>query len=171
MPPNLRGFYKGRKFNLTTNHQLLKILFLSHMLSKFNLHQFIKKLATRCICLLNCKLYTQTNKKLCYQTQEGFTKVRSSTWLQTSSHSKYYFYHIWCPHVTFLGSLKSQLQGASTYQILGFALKPIRSCVTKPKKVCEFFKKISNSQHYPYSLPFFQKYCKHPIYFPLSTIY
>ncbi len=26
--------------------------------------------------------------------------------------------------------------------------------------------KISISQHYPYSLPFFQKYYNHPIYFP-----
>jgi hypothetical protein len=32
----------------------------------------------------------------------------------------------------------------------------------------EFVKlsKISSSQHYPYSLPFFQKYYNHPIYFP-----
>jgi hypothetical protein len=34
------------------------------------------------------------------------------------------------------------------------------------------FSKISSSQHYPYSFPFFQKYYKHPIYspfFPPST--
>jgi hypothetical protein len=28
------------------------------------------------------------------------------------------------------------------------------------------FSKISSSQNYPYSLPFFQKYHNHPIYFP-----
>jgi hypothetical protein len=35
-----------------------------------------------------------------------------------------------------------------------------------PRGFVNFFSKISSSQHYPYSLPFFQKYYKHPIYFP-----
>ncbi len=100
MLPNLRGFYEGRKFNLAANHQSLKILLLSHMLSQFSLLQLIKMLITRRICLPNYKICTQTNKKLCYQTQEG---------LCNSS-------------------------------------------------------KISNSQHHPYSLPFFQKYYKHSIH-------
>jgi hypothetical protein len=55
------------------------------------------------IWLPNSRLYTQTSKKLCYQTQKG---------LWNSS-------------------------------------------------------KILSSQHYPYSLSFFQKYYKHPIHYPL----
>ncbi len=105
---DLRGFYEGRKFNLATNLQSLKIWFLSHMLSKSNLIQLIEKLATRHIYLPNSKLYTQTNKKLCYQIGEGYLFIY------------YYFFNY----------------------------------------------KISSSQHYPYSLPFFQKYYKHPIYSP-----
>jgi len=99
---NLKGFHKGRKLNLVANLRSLKILFPPHTLFKFGLPWFIKKLVTRRIYLSNSKLYTQTNKKLCYQTQEG----------------------LW-----------------------------------------NFFK-TSSSQHYPYSLPFFQKYYKHPIYYP-----
>ncbi len=42
----------------------------------------------------------------------------------------------------------------------------IRSYATKPEKVYEFLKKISCSQHYPYSLPFFQNYYKRPLSLP-----
>jgi len=38
-------------------------------------------------------------------------------------------------------------------------------CYQTQKGLWNFFK-ISSSQHYPYSLPFFQKYYKHPIYSP-----
>jgi hypothetical protein len=31
---NSKGFYEGRKFNLARDHQSLKILLISHMLSK-----------------------------------------------------------------------------------------------------------------------------------------
>ncbi len=102
MLPNLKEFSKGRKFNLVVNLHSLKVLFLSYTLFKFGLQQLIRNLTTRCTFLPNIRLSTQTNKKLCYQTQEG----------------------LWS------------------------------------------FSKISSSQHYPYSLPFFQKYYKHPIYFP-----
>jgi len=89
---NLKGFYKGKKFNLAIDHQSLKMLLLSHMLSKSNLPQLIRKLT----------------------------------------------------------------QGASAYQIAGFASKLIKSCATKPKRVCEFFLKISSSQHYLTQIYFFK---------------
>jgi hypothetical protein len=40
----------------------------------------------------------------------------------------------------------------------------MRSCATKPERVYEISVKFQNSQHYPYSFPFFQKYYNHPIY-------
>ncbi len=93
-------------------------------------------------------------------------KVESLTWLQTTSLLKYYSYHICCPNLACLNSLENQLHGASTYQIAGSTPKLVRNYATKPKGVYDFFSKISNSKHYPYLLPFFQKYYKHPIYFP-----
>jgi hypothetical protein len=62
-------------FNLAADHQSHKTLFLSHMLSKYIFPYFIRKLTTRRMCLSNSRLFTQTSKKLCYQTQEGFTKA------------------------------------------------------------------------------------------------
>ncbi len=59
-----------------------------------NIGCFSSKLVIRQFCLPNSKLCTQTSKKLYYQTWEGFTKVENSIWLQTSSHLKYYSYHI-----------------------------------------------------------------------------
>jgi len=56
MPPNPRGFYKGSKFNLAVDHQSLEILFLIHMLFKFNLFYFTRKLTTRRTLLPNPKL-------------------------------------------------------------------------------------------------------------------
>ncbi len=123
--------------DLAIDLESLKILFLSYTLSRFSLLQLIRKLFTRHICLPNSELYTQTSYKLCYQTQEGFTKVESLTWLQTSNHLKYYSYYICYSNLACLSSLESQLQGTSTYQIPSFALKPIISCDTKPKRVCE----------------------------------
>ncbi len=81
MLQNLKGFHEGRKLNLATDLQTLNILFLSHMLSKSSLFYLIRKLATRCISLLNSKLCTQIIKKLCYQSQKGlwnFSKILSS---------------------------------------------------------------------------------------------
>ncbi len=122
-------------FDLVIDHQSLKILFLSYTLFKSSLLQLIRKLTTICICLSNSKLYTQTSKKLCYQTREGFKKVKSSTWLQTTNHLKYYSYHICRPNLACFSSLDCQLHDASTYQIASSARKPVRSYTTKPKRV------------------------------------
>ncbi len=124
-------------FNLATNLQSLKIFFLSHMLSKSNLPQLIRKLITRRSCFPNFKLCTRISKKLCYKIRKGFTKVESSTWQQTFGHIKYCSYHIHYPNLTCLSSLKSYLQGISTYQIPSFTPKLVKSCVTKPKRSCE----------------------------------
>jgi hypothetical protein len=66
-------------------------------------------------------------------------KVESSTWLQTTSHLKYYSYHIRYSNLACFSSLKSYLQGASTYQIPSFASKPVKSYAIKPERVCETF--------------------------------
>ncbi len=129
-------------FNLTIDLQSLKILFLSHTLSRSSLLQFIRKLVTRRICLPNSKLCTQTSKKLCYQTREGFTKVENSTWLQTTNHLKYHSYHIHYSNMACLSSLKNQLQSVFTYQIPSSAPKLIRSYATKMEKC---FTKVESS--------------------------
>jgi hypothetical protein len=87
--------------------------------------------------LPNFKFCTKISKTLCYKTQEGFTKVESSTWQQTPNRLKYCFYHICYPNLAFLISLKSKLQGAFAYQIPSFALKSIKNCGTKPERVYE----------------------------------
>ncbi len=71
---NLKGFCEGRKFNLTIEHWSLKTLFLTHMLFKSGLLQLFRKLITRRTFLPNPKIYSKTNKELCYQTREGFVK-------------------------------------------------------------------------------------------------
>ncbi len=41
----------------------------------------------------------------------------------------------------------------------------MKSCVTKPEKVCENSLRFQAPQNYPYSFPLFQKYHNHPIFF------
>jgi hypothetical protein len=43
MLPNLRGFCKGRKFNMVVDHWSLKKLFLTHMLSKLGLPNSLER--------------------------------------------------------------------------------------------------------------------------------
>ncbi len=71
---NPRGFCEGRKFNLAIDHQSLKTLFPTHMLSKSDLPQLFGKLTMRRTFLPNLKLYNKTSKELCYQIREGFVK-------------------------------------------------------------------------------------------------
>ncbi len=112
------------------------------MLFKFFLPLIIKKLTTIYTFIPNFKLCIQTNRKLCYQTREGFMKVVSLTWLQTTNHLKYYTYHIRHSNMVCLSSSKNLLQGAPSNQILSFATKPVGSCFTKPKRVCEISLKL-----------------------------
>jgi hypothetical protein len=58
-----------------------------------------------------------------------------STWLWTTSHLKYYSYHVHYPNLTCFSSLKSWLQGATSYQILSSPSKPVTSYHTKPERV------------------------------------
>jgi len=48
MLPNPRGFYKGKKFNLTTDHQSFEMLFLTHMLFKLGLLYVTTPLLEEC---------------------------------------------------------------------------------------------------------------------------
>ncbi len=90
----------------------------------------------------------------------------SLTWLQTTNHLKYHYYRICCPNQIYLSSIRKLI----TRRIY---LPNCRFCSQTSKKLCyqtreglrDFFM-IPTSQHYPYSLPFFQNYYKCPFYFP-----
>ncbi len=59
----------------------------------------------------------------------------SSTLLQTPNHLNYHTYHIYYLNQTCFSSLKSYLQGASTYQISSFTPKLVQRYATKPERV------------------------------------
>jgi hypothetical protein len=93
-------------------------------------------------------------------------KVETSTWQQTSNHLKYCSYHTCYPNITFFISLKFKLQGTSTYQVLNFAPKLVKSCATKPKRYCEISLRFQALKSIPTHFHFFQNYHYHPIYSP-----
>ncbi len=99
---NPRGFCKGRKFNLATDHWSLKNLFLTHMLSKSDLPQLFRKLTMKCTFLPNPKFCNKISKELCYQTREGFAKFFQDFKFSTHPYllplfPNYYNPPIYCP--------------------------------------------------------------------------
>ncbi len=92
-------------------------------------------------------------------------KAISSTWLQTTSHLKYYSYRICYPNQACLGSLESQLQGTSTYLIVGSTPKLVRSYATKPERFCEIAFKFQ-APNTILLTSILSKYPKHPTHSP-----
>jgi hypothetical protein len=77
--------------------------------------------------MLNCHSFKSTFK--------GSTPCL--IWLWTTSHLKYYSYHIHYPNLVYFSSLESWLQGSPSYQIISFVAKPIISYATKLEGVCK----------------------------------
>jgi hypothetical protein len=70
-----------------------------------------------------------------------------------------------------LSSFKSYLQGTPSYQTLSSAPKPIRSYAIKPKRICEFLKKIQAPSTIPTHFHSFKSITNiHPT-FLFATIY